>query len=83
MWQTISVRETCERLKTNSVNGLTKDEAEEIKLMTMLGDPTKTLCQCLWYLMESRNWRYPEKFNEETELHKNYHGKIKNNKYNN
>ena len=59
------------------------DEAEEIKLMTMLGDPTKTLCQCLWYLMESRNWRYPEKFNEETELHKNYHGKIKNNKYNN
>lgn len=29
MWQTISVRETCERLKTNSVNGLTKDEAEE------------------------------------------------------
>ena len=29
MWQTISIRETCERLKTNSVNGLTKDEAEE------------------------------------------------------
>lgn len=29
MWQTISVRETCERLKINSVNGLTKDEAEE------------------------------------------------------
>ena len=29
MWQTISVRETCERLKTNSVNGLTKDEAED------------------------------------------------------
>ena len=29
MWQTISVRETCERLKTNSVNVLTKDEAEE------------------------------------------------------
>ena len=29
MWQTISVRETCERLKTNSVNELKKDEAEE------------------------------------------------------
>jgi len=25
----------------------------------------------------------PEKFNEETELHKNYHGKIRSNKYNN
>ena len=31
MWQTISVRETCERLKTNSVNGLTKDEVELAK----------------------------------------------------
>ena len=29
MWQTISVRETCERLKTNSVNGLTKDERQK------------------------------------------------------
>ncbi|MGI6412524.1 MAG: hypothetical protein ACOXZ5_02480, partial [Syntrophomonadaceae bacterium] len=36
-----------------------------------------------WFLMENRNWKYPEKFNEETELHKNYHGKIRINKYNN
>ena len=59
------------------------DEDEEIKLMAMIGDPTKTLCECIWFLMENRNWKYPEKFNEETELHKNYHGKIRNNKYNN
>jgi hypothetical protein len=32
--------------------------------------------------MEKRGWKYPEKFNEETGLHKNYHGKIKNNDYN-
>jgi len=59
------------------------DEQEEIELMKMIGDPTKSLCECLWFLMERRKWNYPEKFNEETGLHKNYHGKIKNNKYNN
>ena len=60
-----------------------QDEEEEIELMTMIGNPSKTLCECLWFLMENRNWKYPEKFNKETELHKNYHGKIKNNNYNN
>ena len=59
------------------------DEDGEIELMAMIGNPTKTLCECLWFLMEKRNWQYPEKFNEETELHKNYHGDIKNNKSNN
>ena len=29
MWQTISIKETSERLKTNTVNGLTKEEVEE------------------------------------------------------
>ena len=56
---------------------------EEIELVKMLGDPTTTLCQCLWFLMDRRKWKYPETFNEKTLLHKNYHGKIKNNDYNN
>lgn len=55
------------------------DILEEIQLMRMLGDPTVTLCNCLWFLMGNRKWNYPEQFNEKTELHKNYHGKIKNN----
>lgn len=59
------------------------DEKEEIELMKKLGDPTCSLCQCLWFLMENRNWKYPEVFYENTNLHKNYHGKIKNDKYNN
>lgn len=42
----------------------------------MLGDPTTTLCQCLWFLMEKRKWLYPETFNEKTLLHKNYHGMV-------
>ena len=59
------------------------DEDEEIELLKMLADPRTTLCQCLWFLMEKRKWKYPDKFSEETGLHKNYHGKIKNDKYNN
>lgn len=59
------------------------DEEEEIELIRLLGDPRSTLCQCLWFLMEKRKWLYPEEFNENTGLHKNYHGKIKNNKQNN
>ncbi len=59
------------------------NEEEEIELVKMIGDPTKSLCDCLWFLMKNRNWNYPEVFNEKTDLHKNYHGKIKNNKLNN
>lgn len=64
-------------------NILTYDQNEEIELVKRLADPTTTLCQCLWYLMENRKWNYPDKFNDETGLHKNYHGKIKKDKYNN
>lgn len=59
------------------------DVAEEIELEKMLGDPEKTLCQCLWFLMQKRGWEFPEEFNDKTELHKNYHGKIKKDNYNN
>lgn len=59
------------------------DINEEIELMKKLGDPMASLCDCLWFLMENRKWNYPEQFNEKTELHKNYHGKIKNNNCNN
>ena len=65
----------------NSVSEI--DDSEETELVKMVADPQITLCQCLWFLMENRKWLYPEKFNELTSLHKNYHGKIKNNNYNN
>ena len=56
---------------------------EENELRRMLGDPSKTLCQCLWFLFEQRGWHYPKTFCDETLLHVNYYGRIKNNKYNN
>lgn len=59
------------------------NEKEEKELIKILGNPDKTLCNALWFLMENRGWKYPEIFYEKTELHKNYHGKIKNDKYNN
>lgn len=62
---------------------LSYNDDEEIQLAKMLGDPTASLCQCLWYLMQNRKWRYPSTFSEKTGLHQNYHGEIKNNKKNN
>ena len=59
------------------------DEDEENQLLGMLAMPNKTLCQCLWFLMENRHWTVPSTFFEHTGLHVNYHGKIKNDQYNN
>lgn len=59
------------------------DEDEENQLLGMLAMPNNTLCQCLWFLMENRHWTAPSIFTENTGLHANYHGKIKNNNYNN
>ena len=40
MWQTISIKETCERLKTNTVNGLTKEEVDNLmKKLLILPNP--------------------------------------------
>lgn len=61
----------------------TNNESEEIELGKMIADPEKTLCNCLCFLMDNRNWKYPVTFVEETALHSNYHGKIKNDNYNN
>ena len=59
------------------------DEDEENQLLGMLAMPNNTLCQCLWFLMENRHWTAPSTFTENTGLHANYHGKIRNNDYNN
>jgi len=82
-YQTPQVRDPEVAYKAFSDSISSYNEQEEITLMQMLGDPTKTLCDCLWFLMDNRKWNYPEKFNEETRLHKNYHGRIKNNDHNN
>lgn len=82
-YQAPQVREPEQAYKAFSETLRAYDEDTEIELVKRLGDPTQSLCNCLWFLMEKQNWIYPEKFNDETGLHKNYHGKIKNDNYNN
>lgn len=65
-------------------DSLDKENIEdEIEFERLITDPQTTLCECLWYSFKKNDWMLPEKFNEETELHKNYHGRIKRNNYNN
>lgn len=64
------------------INNIFDDDDDERQFVKMLGDPDQSLCQCLWFLM-SKRMRYPDTFWEKTLLHRNYHGKIKNDKYNN
>ncbi|NSX31112.1 ImmA/IrrE family metallo-endopeptidase [Gardnerella leopoldii] len=66
------------------IDVLKKDNFEyEDEFTSLLTDQNQSLCECLWYSFEKNGLRSPEKFNEATCLNKNYHGKIKNNKYNN
>ena len=64
------------------INNIFDDDDDERQFVKMLGDPDQSLCQCLWFLM-SKRMLYPDTFWEKTLLHRNYHGKIKNDKYNN
>ena len=59
------------------------DIEEEKQLHKMVHDMDCTLCDCIKMLMNNRKIMYPEKFENLTLLHKNVHGKIKNNKANN
>lgn len=65
------------------MNTINSNDDEGMELEAMIGDPRKSLCNCLWFLMENRHWYYPDTFEEKTGLYKNLHGKIKNNKANN
>lgn len=59
------------------------DDENEREFVKLLGDPNQTLSQCLWFLMKKKHWLSPDTFWQNTLLHRNYHGRIKNNGYNN
>lgn len=59
------------------------DREEEDELRKMMAVSNVTLCQCLWYLMQNRGWKYPRTFNEETYLLPAYYKRIEKNAYNN
>jgi hypothetical protein len=55
------------------------DDEEEKELLRKLGDEDCSLCNCLWYLIERRGWQNGLDLNENTLIHENYYGRIKNN----
>lgn len=59
------------------------DEESEKELLRMIADEDKTLCDCLWFLIQKRGWEYPLDFNEDTLIHENYFARIRDNKANN
>lgn len=81
-YQTPQIRDPENAYKAFSEVVSSYNEAEEIELTKMTGDLTKTLCDCLCFLMENRNWKYPQTFSNATGLHENYFGRIKKNEQN-
>lgn len=59
------------------------DEDAEKELLRLLGDPDTTLCQCLWHSIQKAGWNKGLDLYDNTLVHENYHGRIKNDQYNN
>lgn len=58
------------------------NEETEKALLRLLGDEDKTLCDCLWFLIEKAEWKTGLDFYDSTRIHENYYGRIKNNNAN-
>lgn len=58
------------------------NEETEKALLRLLGDEDKSLCDCLWFLIEKAGWKTGLDFYDNTHIHENYYGRIKNNKAN-
>lgn len=57
----------------------TYNEEVEKELIRKTGDEDCSLCDCLYYLMEQRGWKNGYDFYDNTLLHENYYGLIRNN----
>lgn len=59
-------------------NLLPVNEEIEKELLRLIADEDKSLCNCLWFLMEKAGWKTGLDFYDNTHVHENYYGKIKN-----
>lgn len=64
-------------------NLLSFDEETEKELLRLIADEDKSLCNCLWFLIEKAGWKTGLDFYDNTLIHENYYGKIKNDGANN
>jgi hypothetical protein len=62
---------------SGAAEDLTNGYEDEIEIARIISDPTKSLCQCLWGIMEYRKWRYPKTFTENTLLYDDLFGRIR------
>ena len=51
-------------------------------MLRLIGDEDKSLCNCLWFLIEKAGWKDGLEFYDNTLVHENYYGKIKSDKSN-
>lgn len=58
------------------------EEETEKELLRLIGDEDKSLCNCLWFLIEKAGWKDGLEFYDNTLVHENYYGKIKSDKSN-
>ena len=76
----IDEKEVRQAYMTARDNLVPYDEEVEKELLRKIGDEDCTLCNCLWYLIEQRGWKTGLDFYENTKVHENYHGWIRDNK---
>ena len=53
------------------------EEETEKELLRLIGDEDKSLCNCLWILIEKAGWKDSLEFYDNTLVHENYYGKIR------
>ena len=58
------------------------DEEVEKELLRKIADEDTTLCDCLWFLITNKGWTAPLDFYDNTLVHENYYGRIRDNKIN-
>lgn len=79
----IDDKEVAATYKTAKDKLIPYDEETEKELFRMIADENKTLCDCLWFLIQKKGWKYPLDFSEYTKIHENYFARIRDNRANN
>lgn len=61
---------------------ITYDEEVEKELLRKIADEDTTLCDCLWFLITNKGWKASLDFYDNTLVHENYFGRIRDNQVN-
>lgn len=74
-----ATKEDMQKAYSTALDNLLPDNEEiEKELLRLIGDEEKSLCNCLWFLIEKAGWKTGVDFYDSTLIHENYYGRIKN-----